>query len=67
VFLGPDNRFWLSCHGIREPKGDKQEQPFLVIDPIDFDEKGNIIPSKPSYLPQKNSFTGLKPILQCIQ
>jgi xylan 1,4-beta-xylosidase len=53
VFLGPDNRFWLSCHGIREPKGDKQEQPFLVIDPIDFDEKGNIIPSKPSYLPQK--------------
>jgi xylan 1,4-beta-xylosidase len=52
IFVGPDGRFWLSCHGIMEPKDGKQEQPFLVIDPIDFDEKGNILKSNPTYTPQ---------------
>lgn len=52
IFVGPDGRFWLSCHGIVQPKDGKQEQPFLVIDPIDFDKKGNILKSNPTYTQQ---------------
>jgi beta-xylosidase len=53
VFQGPDGRLWLSCHGILKANEGKQPKPFLVIDPIDFDESGVIRQSKPSYLTQK--------------
>lgn len=49
VFTGPDGRLWLSCHGITNANPDR---PMLVIDPIDFDESGNIIKKNPSYTPQ---------------
>lgn len=48
IFRGPDGRYWLSCHGIV-----KGRQPFLVIDPIWFDKKGNIQSDGPTYTPQK--------------
>jgi hypothetical protein len=35
-----------------QPKDGKQEQPFLVIDPIEFDKQGNILKSNPTYTPQ---------------
>ena len=47
IFTGPDGRFWLSCHGIRE-----DGIPLLVIDPIWFDEEGNIKSDGPSYTKQ---------------
>ncbi|WP_297087653.1 hypothetical protein [uncultured Draconibacterium sp.] len=40
-------RCWLSCHGIQE-----DGVPKLVIDPIWFDEAGNIHSSGPTYTPQ---------------
>lgn len=52
VFTGPDGRLWLSCHGITD---DNPEQPALVIDPIDFDEEGNIRKKIPSYTLQTTS------------
>ncbi|MCL3779053.1 hypothetical protein EMN47_01520 [Prolixibacteraceae bacterium JC049] len=48
IFEGPDGRLWLSCHG--QQKGNST--PFLVIDPIDFDENGEIIKKEPSYKTQ---------------
>lgn len=45
VFIGPDGRFWLSCHG--QKKDDPT--PFLVIDPLDFNEAGQIIKKVPTY------------------
>ena len=51
IFKGPDGKFWLSCHGIIPSSND--EAPFLVIDPIWFDEKGNIKSNNPSYTIQK--------------
>lgn len=47
IFTGPDGHLWLSCHGITH--GGK---PFLVIDPIWFDENGNIQSDGPTYTPQ---------------
>ncbi len=47
IFIGPDGRFWLSCHGIIPEKS-----PMLVIDPIWFDEDGNIQSDGPTYTPQ---------------
>lgn len=44
VFTGPDGKLWLSCHGI-----DSTGVPFLVIDPILFDEQGNIKKTEPTY------------------
>lgn len=49
VFIGPDGRYWLSCHGIVK---DKPNQPMLVIDPIDFYEDNRIIKRNPSYTKQ---------------
>ncbi len=49
VFTGPDGRCWLSCHGILQARPD---QPMLVIDPLDFDANGRIIPKSPSHTPQ---------------
>ncbi len=49
VFTGPDGRLWLSCHGILKAKPD---QPMLVIDPIDFDAAGHLLPRSPSFAPQ---------------
>ncbi|TKG94254.1 hypothetical protein EYV94_13300 [Puteibacter caeruleilacunae] len=48
VFIGPDGRFWLSCHG----QSNRHKAPYLVIDPLDFDKKGNIIKTSPSYTVQ---------------
>lgn len=45
IFEGMDGRLWLSCHG----ESSKHKAPFLVIDPIDFDEKGRILKKEPSY------------------
>lgn len=47
IFKGPDGRYWLSCHGILEGK-----PPFLMIDPIWFDENGNIQSNGPSFTKQ---------------
>lgn len=47
IFRGPDGRYWLSCHGIIPG-----EQPFLVIDPIWFDDEGNIHSNGPTYTMQ---------------
>jgi xylan 1,4-beta-xylosidase len=47
IFTGPDGRFWLSCHGINETG-----VPFLVIDPIWFDDEGNIKSDGPTYTKQ---------------
>ena len=47
IFIGPDGRFWLSCHGIQPDK-----PPMLVIDPIWFDETGNIQSDGPTYTKQ---------------
>lgn len=46
IFVGPDGRFWLSCHGTTN---DNPERPLLMIDPIDFDNSGNIQKRTPSY------------------
>lgn len=51
IFKGPDGRYWLSCHGIIPDEND--ENPFLVIDPIWFDEDGNIQSDGPTYTEQK--------------
>lgn len=48
IFTGPDGRFWISCHGIIP-----NEQPFLVIDPIWFDENGDVKSNGPSYTLQQ--------------
>ncbi len=48
IFKGPDGRYWLSCHGIIPGN-----QPSLVIDPIWFDEEGNIQCDGPTYTLQK--------------
>lgn len=47
IFIGPDGRYWLSCHGIIPGKN-----PMLVIDPIWFDENGNIQSDGPTYTKQ---------------
>lgn len=52
IFKGPDGRLWLSCHGILKANDGKRPKPFLVIDPVEFDEKGTIKQSKPSYTTQ---------------
>jgi len=44
VFTGPDGRLWLSCHGITPGAN-----PFLVIDPIDFDAEGNVVIQGPTW------------------
>jgi beta-xylosidase len=51
IFTGPDGRFWLSCHGIRD-----DGVPMLVIDPIWFDDKGNIKSDGPTYTQQSIKF-----------
>lgn len=51
IFKGPDGRYWLSCHGIIPDEND--ENPFLVIDPIWFDDMGNIQSNGPTYTEQK--------------
>jgi beta-xylosidase len=51
IFRGPDGRYWLSCHGIKASKTD--EQPFLVIDPIWFDEQGRVKSNGPTYTEQR--------------
>ncbi|BDD12628.1 hypothetical protein FUAX_50600 (plasmid) [Fulvitalea axinellae] len=45
IFEGPDGNLWLSCHG----QSRNHKAPLLVIDPLEFDESGNIIKSTPSY------------------
>ncbi|WAJ71799.1 glycoside hydrolase family 43 protein [Catenovulum adriaticum] len=47
IFTGPDGKLWLSCHGI-----DSSGIPSLVIDPIWFDEQGNVHSNGPSYTKQ---------------
>jgi hypothetical protein len=47
VFVGPDGRYWLSCHGITQGGN-----PLLVIDPIWFDEDGTVRSTGPTYTPQ---------------
>lgn len=49
IFKGPDGRYWISCHGITI---DAPERPSLVIDPIWFDECGNVRSEGPTYTPQ---------------
>lgn len=51
VFVGPDGRYWISCHGIRE-----DGVPMLVIDPIWFDKEGNIHSTGPTYTKQVVTF-----------
>ena len=51
IFTGPDGRFWLSCHGIIPSEND--ETPFLVIDPIWFDEQGKVRSEGPTYTVQR--------------
>jgi beta-xylosidase len=47
IFVGPDGGYWLSCHGISE-----ESVPFLVIDPIWFDEEGQVQSIGPTYTKQ---------------
>lgn len=47
VFVGPDGRYWLSCHAIGE-----DGIPKLVIDPIWFDENGDLQSNGPTYTDQ---------------
>lgn len=49
IFVGPDGRYWISCHGITSEHPDC---PSLVIDPIWFDENGDIKSDGPSYTEQ---------------
>lgn len=55
IFTGPDGRLWLSCHGLLKANEGRQPKPFLVIDPVDFDNNGTIRQSKPSYIKQNIS------------
>ena len=48
VFTGPDGQLWLSCHGITPGAN-----PFLVIDPIDFDAEGNAVIKGPTWTRQE--------------
>lgn len=48
VWTGPDGRLWISCHGIL--RDDKR--PALVIDPINFDDEGNMTVDGPTWTPQ---------------
>ncbi|MCC4211279.1 glycoside hydrolase family 43 protein [Leeuwenhoekiella parthenopeia] len=48
IFIGPDGRRWLSCHGIKPG-----ENPFLVIDPITISKDGEIKVDGPTYTLQK--------------
>lgn len=48
VFEGPDGRLWLSCHGVSK----YHKGPLLVMDPLNFDEDGNIEKVVPTYVPQ---------------
>lgn len=50
IFTGPDGRYWISCHGITS---DAPERPSLVIDPIVFDEDGNIQCDGPTFTDQE--------------
>jgi len=47
IFIGPDGRYWLSCHGIT-----KEDVPMLVIDPIWFEKDGSVRSNGPSYTKQ---------------
>jgi len=47
IFTGVDGRFWISCHGI-----DSTGTPLLVMDPIWFDENGELRSNGPSYTKQ---------------
>ncbi|GAB3655165.1 glycoside hydrolase family 43 protein [Echinicola sediminis] len=49
IFTGPDGGLWLSCHG----QQNDHSTPFLVIDPLEFKENGEIIKKEPSYSSQK--------------
>lgn len=49
VFEASDGRLWLSCHGNVKQNPD---HPFLVIDPLDFDNQGNIVRKSPSFTKQ---------------
>ncbi|WNJ19136.1 family 43 glycosylhydrolase [Pontibacter sp. G13] len=44
IFEGPDGRLWLSCHGILP-----DQPPMLVIDPLSFDEEGQVFSDGPSH------------------
>lgn len=44
IFVGPDGRFWLSCHGIGE-----SGIPLPVIDPVNFDSKGRVTAEGPTF------------------
>lgn len=46
IFVGPDGRYWLSCHGIKQG-----EYPMLVIDPLDIKD-GVITSIGPTTSPQ---------------
>ena len=48
VFTGPDGRLWLSAHGIIPG-----QPPMLVIDPIWFDENGDLQSNGPTYTKQR--------------
>ena len=48
VWNGPDGRLWISCHGNLKDGG----TPYLVIDPISFDEDGNMTIEGPTYTEQ---------------
>jgi xylan 1,4-beta-xylosidase len=41
IFVGPDGRYWLSCHGILA--ADPKQVPMPMIEPLDFDADGKII------------------------
>ena len=51
VFNGPDGRFWLSCHGILA--SDSRGIPMLMIEPLEFDAKGNLTIGKPDTIIRK--------------
>lgn len=51
IFKGPDNRFWLSSHGISPEINDGS--PFLVLDPIWFNHLGKVKSDGPTYTFQK--------------
>ncbi|MFC1652999.1 family 43 glycosylhydrolase [Planctomycetota bacterium] len=53
IWEGPDGRLWISCHGIV-----KGEEPYLVIDPIEFDDDGVIHVEGPTYTPQEIKLRG---------
>lgn len=50
VFTGPDGRLWMSCHGQLRNSG---QPPMLVLQPLLFDDDGQLLPMEIPHKYQK--------------